>query len=56
MPTIKRLSFIGSNIRSRLRKPTACRAAAAFRRQGGLVEVETDAGVLALARRSATRW
>ena len=45
MPTIKRLSFIGLEYAFAPEKAYGMSRGGGFRRQGGLVEVETDAGV-----------
>jgi D-galactarolactone cycloisomerase len=45
MPTIKRLSFIGLEYSFAPAKAYGMSRGGGFRRQGGLVEVETDAGV-----------
>ena len=45
MPTIKRLSFIGLEYAFAPAKAYGMSRGGGFRRQGGLVEVETDAGV-----------
>ncbi len=46
MPTIKRLSFIGLEYSFAPHKAYGMARGGGFRRQGGLVEVETDAGVI----------
>ena len=46
MPTIKRLSFIGLEYSFAAHKAYGMARGGGFRRQGGLVEVETDAGVI----------
>ncbi|HEV7547688.1 MAG TPA: hypothetical protein VGO42_24220, partial [Reyranella sp.] len=48
MPTIKRLSFIGLEYAFAPEKAYGMSRGGGFRRQGGLVEVETDAGVLGI--------
>ncbi|MEA2801333.1 MAG: D-galactarolactone cycloisomerase, partial [Rhodospirillaceae bacterium] len=45
MPTIKRLTFIGLEYSFAPEKAYGMSRGGGFRRQGGLVEVETDAGV-----------
>lgn len=46
MPTIRRLSFIGLEYSFAAHKAYGMARGGGFRRQGGLVEVETDAGVV----------
>src|SRR5688500_20326918 len=45
MPVIKRLTFIGLEYAFAPEKASGMSRGGGFRRQGGLVEVETDAGV-----------
>jgi D-galactarolactone cycloisomerase len=45
MPVIKRLTFIGLEYAFAPEKAYGMSRGGGFRRQGGLVEVETDAGV-----------
>jgi D-galactarolactone cycloisomerase len=45
MPTIRRLSFIGLEYAFAPEKAYGMSRGGGFRRQGGLVEVETDQGV-----------
>ena len=48
MPVIKRLSFIGLEYAFAPEKAYGMSRGGGFRRQGGLVEVETDAGVIGI--------